>query len=335
MSVSGVNNTTKTSEYQGKKAKDVELTVRDGIIDTGRYEIEAKEGEVWIRDRHTNTWVKLWGDPHGVTSDGDKFQFHENVTFELPDGTKISIKTTPKDANGIALMDSIAVMKGTKGVEATGISDGQAGANIGEVTSNVADLEKKYEDGTILTVGENGQIDDLFTSKGEIVGGDKTQKFGEHLVDGLGGKSRFDFSDGDGWQDLIGEGKSGCKPGSDGILSKIKAARSPEELMFLIALMFQDRIQSLTEEMGNVADQLDKEMDTKQQQQAAIDKAKQEGKDPPEFPPSNQKDLETKLATLQFDVQRLQQLSQQFFTAATNTSKSRHDANMAIVGNYK
>jgi multidrug resistance efflux pump len=87
--------------------------------------------------------------------------------------------------------------------------------------------------------------------------------------------------------------------------------------------------------MGNVADQLDKEMDTKQQQQAAIDKAKQEGKDPPEFPPSNQKDLETKLATLQFDVQRLQQLSQQFFTAATNTSKSRHDANMAIVGNYK
>ena len=273
------------------------ITVRDGKIDTGRYEVEVKDDQVWIRDRHTNTWVKLWGDPHGETSDGDKFQFHENCTFDLPDGTKISIKTTPKGADGIAFIDSVAVMNGKQGIEVNGVHDGQSGVQMGQLTNDVAALDAKYADGTVLTVGPQGQIDDLFTSKGEIVGKDKTQRWDEHNVDGLGGKSKYDFTNKDDWSNLA----------KGSFESQLAKARSPEEIMFLVAQMLQKLAGKKAEEISKEAQRINKSGGSSTDQ----------------------------LAKMNFDLQQLQQAAQQFFTSATNLSKSRHDTQMAIVGNYK
>lgn len=302
--------TTATNNQGGTAAakSSAGISLRDGKIDAGRYEISATEDEVWIRDRHTNTWVKLWGDPHGLTSDGDKFQFHENITFDLLDGTKISIKTTPKDANGVAWLDSLCVLKGNQGVEVTGLHDGAAGAKIGSVTNDVAQLEAKYADGTILTINENGQIDDLFTTKGEIVGEDPSARFNEHMVDGLGGKSKYDFS-----KPTSTGGGSAVSPGS--LDSQLSSATSVEEILFLIGLKFMNRVEDLAQKMKGIA--------------KSIDEAKTAN------PEGSTKELEQQLAALQFEIQRCQQYAQQFMTGATNASKSSHDAKMGIVSNWK
>lgn len=285
------------------------IAMRDGKIDTGRYEIEAREDEVWIRDRHTNTWVKLWGDPHGLTSDGDKFQFHENVTFDLPDGSKITVKTTPKDANGVAWIDSLCVLKGKQGIEVTGLHDGKQGANFGSVTSDVAGLERKYADGTILTVQENGQIDDLFTTRGEIIGGDPKARWGEHQIDGRGGRSARNFS-------TPAPAPSTPAPSTPAPApSDVDSASSVEEILFLIGLKFTARVEALAEKMKEIS--------------RSIDETK--GGDPQ----ASTKELEAELAKLQFEIQRCQQYAQQFMTSATNASKSKHDVKMSIVSNWK
>lgn len=167
------------------------VTNGSDTIDTGRYLISAKEGELKIYDKETNTWVKAFGDPHLHTSDGDKAQFHENLTIDLEDGTKITIQPTPKDAAGVAWLDKVAVTKGTQAVVMTGFSDGKAGVNMGNVLNNAEHVDRQFADGTVLRAGR--QVDDLtFASDGkEIVGSDPTQRWGEHQLDGKGGVSRW------------------------------------------------------------------------------------------------------------------------------------------------
>ena len=70
-----------------------DLATAGNVIRTGRYDITVSKGEVKVYDRQTKTWVRAWGDPHLHTSDGDKAQFHkDNVTLDLPDGTKVTIR---------------------------------------------------------------------------------------------------------------------------------------------------------------------------------------------------------------------------------------------------
>ena len=158
-------------------------------MDTGRYLIQADEDKVRVYDKTTDTWLEAWGDPHLKTGDGDKAQFHENITIDLKDGTKMTIKTTPKDANGIAWIDSVAITKGEEAVVVGGLHDGKAGVEAGNVLNNADAVDAQYEDGTVLRAGR--QVDDLtFASNGkEVVGEDKTQRWGEHMLDGNGGRS--------------------------------------------------------------------------------------------------------------------------------------------------
>lgn len=158
------------------------------VVDTGRYLISAKENEVKIYDKQTNTWVKCHGDPHGETSDGDKFQFHDNATITLPDGSAVKIKTTPKDCNGVSYIDKVAVIKGDEAVVMSGFHDGRAGVNMGEVFHNANEVDNMWRDGTVLRAGN--QVDDLRYQVGgkEIKGTDPTQRWGEHNIDGHGGR---------------------------------------------------------------------------------------------------------------------------------------------------
>ncbi len=334
------------------KAAQAPLQIKDGVIDTGRYEIQVTDDTIHIQDRHTNTWVQLWGDPHGVTSDGDKFQFHENVTFDLPDGTKMTVKTTPKDANGIAFIDAVAVLKGKDGVEVTGVHDGQKGVQFTS-TKDVADLERRYPDGTILRVSEHGQLDDLFTRRGELVGGDASQPFGEKSIDGIGGKSLQDFSNPKAWHHLVkghgtnpshqpktpktsggcttggsapaGSPSTGTSPSVDssskeaGLLNQLSGASSPEEIMFLIAMLMQNKMNGVADQLKSLGEQY-AATKTDPNDKSAEAKGKK---------------LEADMQYLQFRLQQIQQVSQQFFTAATNISKSRHEAQMSVVGNFK
>lgn len=185
MSIEGIANIDRSTNANGVD----ELQVRDGnTIDTGRYEIKStKDHELWIKDTHDGKWVKLWGDPHGKTSDGDRFQFHEDtLTFELADGTKVSVIPTEKNSNGKAYLDQVHVMKGDEAYVMAGLSDGKAGVFISEEL-DAASLDRAFGDGTVLRVHD--EIDDLFYAADgrELVGSDPNNK--EWLVDGFGGQA--------------------------------------------------------------------------------------------------------------------------------------------------
>jgi len=163
----------------------------NNLIATPRYDVHVEKGSVKIFDRETKTWVRAWGDPHLHTSDGDKAQFHkDNLTIELQDGTKVTIVPTKPDANGISLVDQVAVMNGRQGVVSTGISS-NAGPKTGNVEGNARKIDDLHQDGTVLVAGN--EVDDLrFEVDGkEIAGGDATQRWGEHLLDGKGGTGRI------------------------------------------------------------------------------------------------------------------------------------------------
>lgn len=163
--------------------------------ETQRYLITVSKGEVVVYDKQNKTSVKAWGDPHVTTSDGDKMQFHkDNLTLDLKDGTKLTLKPTAPDANGIALIDSLAIMTPKGGGEL--IENISQAPTVGKHFDSSLELDRLWQDGTVLRAGN--QVDDLFyaSSGKEIVGGDPSAKFGEHLLDGKGGKSSIDFMNG-------------------------------------------------------------------------------------------------------------------------------------------
>ena len=175
------------------------LTVEGDTVDTGRYEITAKDGELKIFDKETNTHVRAWGDPHLHTGDGDKAQFHEdNLTIDLRDGTKVTIVPTEKNSRGDAYIDRVAITRNDDAVIMTGFHDGEKGvSNTGVMDrAGIADsVDLNFDDGTVLRAGD--EVDDLYftDSSGrraeEIKGTDPSQRHNEHMLDGRGGASLF------------------------------------------------------------------------------------------------------------------------------------------------
>jgi hypothetical protein len=167
----------------------------NGTVNTGRYTIEATHNTVRIMDNETGKWIKAWGDPHLHTSDGDKAQFHEdNLTIDLPDGTKVTLQPTEKNDRGLSFVDKVAITKGDEAVVISGVHDNKisnTGVMDGEGAADGVDLS--FEDGTVLEVGD--ELDDLFFTDEngdrleEMVGEDRSQRFNEWMLDGRGGAS--------------------------------------------------------------------------------------------------------------------------------------------------
>ncbi|MEL6478275.1 MAG: DUF1521 domain-containing protein [Pseudomonadota bacterium] len=189
--IAGMSDDIGTTETDGQP-----LTVEgNGTVDTGRYTIEATHNTVKIKDNETGKWIKAWGDPHLHTSDGDKAQFHEdNLTIDLPDGTKVTLQPTEKNGNGLSFVDKVAITKGDEAVVISGVHDNKisnTGVLDGDGAADGVDLS--FEDGTVLEVGD--ELDDLFFTDEngdrleELVGQDPTQRFNEWMLDGRGGAS--------------------------------------------------------------------------------------------------------------------------------------------------
>lgn len=179
------------SEY-GRVPKGDIVKTGENTYQTNRYRIEVTNGEVKVYDLKTNTWIKAWGDPHLHTSDGDKMQFHKgNVTIDLADGTKLTLKPTAPNAEGISLVDGVQIM--TKGGGAMVENISGPGGPKGRMVDNSAGLDRMWADGTVLEA--RGELDDLHFKCGkEIVGTDPSQRWGEHLLDGKGGRSDISFN---------------------------------------------------------------------------------------------------------------------------------------------
>ncbi|MFQ5592077.1 MAG: DUF1521 domain-containing protein [Phycisphaerae bacterium] len=278
------------------------LTTKGNTVDTGRYRITVQEGRVKIYDKQTNTWVKAHGDPHLLTSDGDKGQFHENLTIDLPDGTKVTIKCTQKDARGIAYIDAVAVMKGEEAVVISGVHDGRPGVNVGNVLNNADAVDRMWADGTVMRAGR--EVDDLtFARDGkELVGIDPNARWQEHNLDGHGGVSR------NRPDRRCGNGESSRTNGTSGTSrsSNVSGGSIWARLWAIIAQL-QDKLEAQVKELEDKTAQLD----------------------------SNAKGtkVDQELQQAFFQIQRLQDSIKQMISTMTNLQKADSDSKMAIARN--
>jgi hypothetical protein len=171
--------------------------VNGNTVDTGRYCITASnehKGQLEVTDKQTGKKFKVWGDPHIETGDGDKTDFHRKAaTFELPDGTKITID--PTNGEGKTYIEKVAITRGDQAAEMTGFrGDLKTELKSGQGQA----LDQQYEDGTVLKT-KNGEIDDLVLPNGQEITGNNVKD-----IDGFAGTGPAQGTDDQILQNLNG-----------------------------------------------------------------------------------------------------------------------------------
>ncbi|WP_375779020.1 DUF1521 domain-containing protein [Bradyrhizobium sp. ma5] len=138
--------------------------VKDGkaTINLGdKYTITADEkGGTWtVRNNQTGHVTKIHDDPH-VDADGDgkdDFDFKKDMTFQLDDGTKITVNNVDF-GNGQTISSKLTITNGHNAIVVEGLGDDKDGKNNLRVTQSNAGmtLDALTDDGA-QTIHESGQ----------------------------------------------------------------------------------------------------------------------------------------------------------------------------------
>lgn len=160
-----------------------------GTITTpGGYKIEQLGQFEWKISGPDGKSTRIWGDPHVDESDGGKFDFKRNTTFQLPDGTEINCTTVPWGNAGMTVTGRLDITNGSDHVAVTDIDKGKG--KVGELTKDGYETqvafqwEDTFNQGSrdLLTMGKNS--DDWANQNKEVVGdegGGATFKHGADL----------------------------------------------------------------------------------------------------------------------------------------------------------
>ncbi len=139
------------------EVKDGEATIQLG----DKYTVTASEKDAtWtVTNNETGKTTKISGDPHvDIDNDGkNDFDFKQDMTFQLDDGTKITVGTVPGGENGATYSSSLTITNGDKAVQVTGLGDSHDGESNLEVKQSDAGvtLDELGRDGA-TTIYENG-----------------------------------------------------------------------------------------------------------------------------------------------------------------------------------
>lgn len=156
-------------------------------------QIDQANSEFVLVDNNTGHTTTVWGDPHmGVDGNTSQFQFKQDITLNLPDGTKITVQTTPWDAgNGAYVTQNLVI---TRGDQALVVKDmDQNKADLGNMSiqqysgPGAGQLERLLNpDGTELYLNAAGDGWDLLQgglflrplTEQDLVNGDAAQANG-------------------------------------------------------------------------------------------------------------------------------------------------------------
>ena len=123
--------------------------------------INQANSEIDLVDSNTGNTTTVWGDPHmGMNGNDNQFQFKGNVTLNLPDGTKITLQTTPWQSNPNAyLVQNVIVTRGSQALVVNDMDQNSAAA--GKMTVQQYDGAGQLErllnpDGTELYLNSAG-----------------------------------------------------------------------------------------------------------------------------------------------------------------------------------
>ncbi|MGK6318115.1 DUF1521 domain-containing protein [Sphingomonas sp. DT-204] len=131
-------------------------TAKVDLGDGYRLEIDERNSEMVIVNENTGQSTKVWGDPHVDVNGKRQFDFYGTTTFQLDNGTKITINTEPYAKNPNEYVASqVVVTKGENAVVIDGISQNQLGDLSVGVSTNGYALDAAHRDG--FTVHEDAK----------------------------------------------------------------------------------------------------------------------------------------------------------------------------------
>lgn len=132
-------------------------------IDLGNYELQLNEknSQIKIVNKNNGEVTNIWGDPHiDWNKDGKTdANFWGTTTFQLEDGTKITIETEPFKNNPNEYVSSeVTVTRGDHALKITGLSQNE----LGDLQVEYADrggqaLDWATQDGFVVRENPNGE----------------------------------------------------------------------------------------------------------------------------------------------------------------------------------
>ena len=182
------------------------------VFENDNYRITAGDNnEVNITNKHTGETYQIWGDPHVNVDGKHAFDFWGKTTFQLEDGTKVTIDTTPYAANPNATLASkVTITNGDYGVQISGVDTNTKGdLKIDEAKGWGRVLDDVVDDGNVLqenpagkgflAVDGNGKIhavDQQYINGTDLVknGADKLQDQFKNMFQAFSGLLSISFA---------------------------------------------------------------------------------------------------------------------------------------------
>ena len=113
-------------------------------------QINERNSEIVIKDAQGNT-TQIWGDPHVNVNGQHVGDFYTTTTFELKNGTKITINTEPWKGNANAYVASqVVVTRGAQALTIDGVSQNQLGDVKVTMGGNGYLLDAAHDDGLVV-----------------------------------------------------------------------------------------------------------------------------------------------------------------------------------------
>nr|WP_315381838.1 DUF1521 domain-containing protein [uncultured Sphingomonas sp.] len=173
-------------------------TARVDLGDGYHLAIDERNSEMTIVNDATGQSTRVWGDPHVDVNGKHQFDFYGTTTFELANGTKITVNTEQAKNNpNVYFASQVVVTRGANAVVIDGISQQQQGDLSVSVSTNGYALDAANRDGFTVQEAAGGwqtelgakvtQADADLTKPGQIYGPDSTMPSLSELGSAIGG----------------------------------------------------------------------------------------------------------------------------------------------------
>ncbi len=119
------------------------------------YDIRLTDtGTVHIKNKSSGEDYRIWGDPHVAIDGKHAFDFYGDTTFQLEDGTKVTIQTKPAHDNAkVTYASTVTITDGTTGqtTQVTGVDPFTRGdLAVSHHVSDAAAVERRADDGNVI-----------------------------------------------------------------------------------------------------------------------------------------------------------------------------------------
>jgi hypothetical protein len=119
--------------------------------------IDERNSEMTITNAKTGETTRVWGDPHVDVDGKHVFDFWGTTTFQLENGTKVTINTEQFGGNpNMYVASQVVITKGANSVVVDGISQNQLGDLKVSVGGNGHALDAAHRDGFMLYENATG-----------------------------------------------------------------------------------------------------------------------------------------------------------------------------------